>query len=363
MSEARELLVESANRVCADHCTRAAMEAAESGAWPATLWRTVESTGLAAAAAAEARGGAGADVDDLCALARVAGSWAIPVPLVETWLAEQMLAAAGMQPIEGPLTVGPVLRRDRVRLKRQGGAWLLSGEMKRVPWARAAAALVIVADSDEGSRTVALRDPPSIVEAFNYAREARDSVRLDGCRVADESVGSADRGMGRAELFFRGALFRAQQMAGAMERILEQTVAYAEERVQFGRPIGKFQAVQQQIAALASQVAASTAAAQAAAEANVQGLARFEIAAAKARIGEAVALVAGVGHQVHAAIGFTHEHSLHRSTRRLWSWRDEFGSESDWQAWVGRVAAQVGGESLWSYVVAARKPDLGALLP
>ena len=69
--------------------------------------------------------------------------------------------------------------------------------------------------------------------------------------------------------------------------------------------------------------------------------ARFEIAAAKARIGEAVALVAGVAHQVHAAMGFTHEHTLHRSTRRLWSWRDEFGTESEWQAWVGAVAAKL----------------------
>jgi alkylation response protein AidB-like acyl-CoA dehydrogenase len=363
MSEARELLVDSANRVFSDHCTRAAGEAAESGTWPATLWQALESTGLAAAAASELRGGAGTDVADLCALARAAGSWAVPVPLIETWLAEQMLAAAGMQPIEGPLTVGPVLRRDRVRLERQGRGWILSGELKRVPWARDAAALVIAADSAEGSRTVVLRDAPDIVEAFNYAREPRDSVRLDGYHITDECVGPADRGMGRAELFFRGALLRAQQMAGAMERILEQTVAYAEERIQFGRPIGKFQAVQQQIAALASHVAASIAAAQAVAEANAQGLARFEIAAAKARIGEAVAMVAGVGHQVHAAIGFTHEHSLHRSTRRLWAWRDEFGTESQWQAWVGMVAAQVGGEGLWPYVVAARKPDLGALLP
>lgn len=363
MSEARALLVESATRVFADHCTRAAAEAAERGEWPAALWEALQETGLAAAAASEVRGGAGTDMADLCALARVAGAWAVPAPLVETWLAEQMLAQAGMAPIEGPLSVGPVLRRDRVRLERDGAHWVLAGEMRRVPWARNASALVIAADSGEGMRTVVLRELPQVAESWNYAREPRDTVHLDGCRVAADCIGPAGRGMGRAELFFRGALLRAQQMAGAMERVLEHTVAYAQQRIQFGRPIGKFQAVQQQIAALASQVAASSAAAQAAAEANVSGLARFEIAAAKARIGEAVATVAGVGHQVHAAIGFTHEHALHRSTRRLWSWRDEFGTESEWQAWVGMVAASVGGEGLWPYVVASRKPDLGAALP
>jgi acyl-CoA dehydrogenase len=181
--------------------------------------------------------------------------------------------------------------------------------------------------------------------------------------ISDDNVGAAGRGWGRAELFFRGALFRTQSMAGAMERALELTVSYAKERVQFGRVIGKFQAVQQQIAAMASEVAAGSAVAQSAAEANAAGLARFEIAAAKARIGEAVSVVAGVAHQVHAAMGFTHEHSLHRSTRRLWAWRDEFGTETEWQAWVGNVAAQLGGEGLWRYVVAARKPDVGAALP
>ncbi|MPZ44726.1 MAG: acyl-CoA dehydrogenase [Betaproteobacteria bacterium] len=363
MSEVRDLLLESANRVFSDHCTRTAMQTAEAGNWPAALWQALEQTGLAAAGASETRGGAGTDIADLCALARVAGSWAVPMPLIETWLAEQMLAAAGMQPIQGPLSMGPVLRRDHVRLERDGARWVLSGAMKRVPWARDASALVVAADTVEGTRTVVVRDVPGVAEDWNYAREPRDSVRLDGCQLSDECVGPIDRGMGRAELFFRGALFRSQQMAGAMERVLEQTVAYAEERIQFGRPIGKFQAVQQQIAALASQVAASTAAAQAAAEANAEGLARFEIAAAKARIGEAVSTVASVAHQVHAAMGFTHEHSLHRSTRRLWAWRDEFGTESEWQAWVGVVAARVGGEGLWPYVVAARKPDLGAPLP
>ncbi len=363
MSETRTLLTESAGRIFTDLCTREQVEAAEAGTWPLGLWRALEETGLTAAAVTEDRGGAGAELADLCALARLVGFHAAPVPLIETWLAEQMLAAADMQPLGGALSVGPVLRRDHLRLERDRGGWLLTGELKRVPWARNAAAIVLAAESDDGTRTVVVRDMHGIVEGWNYAREPRDTLRLSRYPVPESSVGAANRGLGRAELFFRGALFRTQEMAGAMERVLELTVAYAKERVQFGRVIGKFQAVQQQIAALASQVAAGTAVAQGAAEANAAGLARFEIAAAKARIGEAVAVVAGVAHQVHAAMGFTHEHTLHRSTRRLWAWRDEFGTESEWQAWVGTVAASLGGEALWPYVVAARKPDFGAPLP
>ncbi len=357
------LLTDVAGRVFGDLCTREIAEAAEAGEWPRALWTVLAETGLTAAAVSEARGGAGATVGDLCALARLVGQYAAPVPLIETWLAEFMLAAAEMPAMEGVLSVGPVLRRDSVRLQRRSGGWKLTGALKRVPWGRDARALVVIAEAQEGSRTVVIEAPQCCRQHWSYAREPRDDIDLDGVVVRDAHVGAPGVGWNRAELYFRGALFRTQSMAGAMERALDLTVSYSKERVQFGRVIGKFQAVQQQIAAMASQVAAGSAVAQAAAAANSAGLARFEIAAAKARIGEAVSVVAGVAHQVHAAMGFTHEHSLHRSTRRLWAWRDEFGTETEWQAWVGRVAAQLGGEGLWPYVVAARKPDLGAPLP
>lgn len=363
MSEVRAMLVDGAQRLFNDLCTRASGEAAERGEWPQALWDALTETGLTAAAVSEERGGAGAEALDLYALARVLGYHAAPVPLVETWLAEMMLASAGLPPLAGPLTIGPVMRRDLLKLERRAGGWTLNGRLKRIPWARNATALVLVADADDGPRTVVVRNARVAKEDWNYAREPRDEVSFDDTPLADDDVGPAGRGCNRAELFFRGALFRALAMAGAMERVLELTVAYAKERKQFGRPIGKFQAVQQQIAALASQTAAGCAVAQAAAEANARRLSRFEIAAAKARVGEAVAINAGVAHQVHAAMGFTHEHPLHRSTRRLWAWRDEFGAESEWAAWVGQVAVQVGGERLWDFVVAAQKRDLGPALP
>ena len=130
---------------------------------------------------------------------------------------------------------------------------------------------------------------------------------------------------------------------------------YAQDRSQFGRPIGQFQAVQHQLAVLASQVAAANAAADAAMDAASKGPALFEIAAAKARIGEAAHIANGIAHQVHGAMGFTHEHALHRSTRRLWAWRDEFGTEGEWAEWVGQVAARVGGDGLWAFLTSDDK--------
>ena len=131
------------------------------------------------------------------------------------------------------------------------------------------------------------------------------------------------------------------------------TTQYAQDRVQFGRPIGKFQAVQQNLAVLAGQAAAATAAADLAAEAIGDAIRVLPIAAAKARTGEAAGIGAAIAHQVHGAIGFTFEHSLHFLTRRLWSWRDEFGNEAEWNRLVGRHMAGAGADRLWAEIVAA----------
>ena len=177
----------------------------------------------------------------------------------------------------------------------------------------------------------------------NYAGEPRDSFRLDGV-----SVTAIGEGGSRDDLHFDGALFRAAQMAGAMERVLDMTVAYAKERAQFGRTISKFQAVQQQIARLAGEAAAASAASHAAGDARSLGPARFETACAKLRAGEAAGEVAAIAHQVHGAVGFTHEYHLHFLTRRLWSWRDEFGSEAEWNRMNGRAIAAAGADHIWA---------------
>ena len=149
-----------------------------------------------------------------------------------------------------------------------------------------------------------------------------------------------------------GALARAAQMAGALESILAQSVRYATERKQFGRPIGAFQAIQHQLAILAGHTAASGMAAANACRAAERGDPTFEVAAAKVRVGEAAGVGASIAHQTHGAIGFTYEHSLHFSTRRLWSWRAEFGSESVWAAELGRRAAARGADQLWADLTA-----------
>ena len=157
-------------------------------------------------------------------------------------------------------------------------------------------------------------------------------------------------GIDQAALYRRGALARAMMMAGAMERALDTAVTYAAERKQFGRPIGKFQAVQQNLAVLAGQVAAAGAAADAGVEALLEtdpAKQEFLAGIAKTRGGDAATIASEIAHQVHGAIGFTKEYSLQLSTRRLWSWRDEFGGDTEWAAKVGAYVCTGGADALW----------------
>lgn len=149
------------------------------------------------------------------------------------------------------------------------------------------------------------------------AGEPRDTLGFAGLRVAGDAVAPVADGIDRAAVYRRGALARAVQMAGALERALDVAVTYAGERKQFGRPIAKFQAVQQQLSLMAGQVAAAGAAADAGVEALVQSdpaMQEFLIAIAKTRVGDAATVAAEIAHQVHGAIGFTKEYSLQLST-------------------------------------------------
>jgi len=355
MSDMRDVVVTNATRVFADLCTGEAHVLAERGEWQPSLWTVLEDAGFPYAAHAPARGGPGTDFGDALALVRAAGACHLPAPLAETMLAELVLAAAALPPLRGSATVAPVVPGDSVSLTRVPGGWRLTGLARRIPWGRHVDAIVFVGDAS-GTPAAALVRPKVALRADrNFANEPRDTLVLDGLRIADEDVAVHASCLSAQDLRTLGASFRVAAMTGAMETALEMSLSYAMERKQFGRPIAKFQAVQHQIAIMASQVAAANAATDAMIEAVGTGNASFEIAAAKLRVGEAAGIVAGIAHQVHGAMGFSLDHPLHRCTRRLWSWRDEFGSEHEWAEVIGDIVARLGHQELWPFLTSSAK--------
>lgn len=151
-----------------------------------------------------------------------------------------------------------------------------------------------------------------------------------------------------------GALLRSVQIAGALQGALGLSVRYAQERVQFGRPLSKFQAVQHMLAQLANETAAAATAARAACAKMDAGDGNLAIAIAKARAGQAVEKGAMLAHQIHGAIGVTLEYPLARLSRNMWRWAEDFGSHRQWSIEVGRTG--IGMPSAWHAVVAASDP-------
>ena len=344
MNELRGILSDTVTRLFTERVTPELRESAEKGVWPAALWQQVEENGLTLTPVPEARGGGGGTWQDAHVVVTAAGRFAVPLPLAETMLAGWLLAETGLDVPIGALTVAPVHDGDRLEVTRHGAGWRLSGVATRVPWGRAAQHVVVVAD---GSVALVAAEAAVVEPDVNLALEPRDTLTWQDAPVVAAAPAAA---LPNDSVRLYGALVRSAQMAGGLEYLLAQTVQYVSERKQFGRSIGSFQAIQHQLALLAGHTAAAGSAAANAFRAADRGDAAFEIAVAKVRTGEAAGLGAGIAHQCHGAIGFTYEHSLHFVTRRLWSWRAEFGAESRWAAEIGRDAARRGGEGLWPYV-------------
>lgn len=214
-----------------------------------------------------------------------------------------------------------------------------SGLLLRVPWARRAERILFVEDGRVRSVS---QQRVRIVPGTNLAGEERDTVVVE-----DAPVDVHDE-LDPEVLALRGALVRAVLMAGALERAAAVALEHARERIQFGRPIGRFQAVQAHLVTIAQQAALVGVAADAAL--SRQGA--FEIAAAKLLANRASVFAGRAAHQVLGARGVTLEHPLSLETRRLWSWRSEYGNDRFWSARLGGAAVAAGADRLYPTITA-----------
>lgn len=319
-----DLLADSIEQLLSGRCDLQRVrqvEADDSGAAAASLWQELAGSGFADALVAEARGGAGLGLEEAGAIALACGRHALPVPLALTMVVRAALAEAALAIPDGSISVATStsdpaggafgcaavafgMSADHVLVDAPSGGWLLAcGAAQRV---RAGGRASLSADL---CWTGLPGDAPRLPRG--------EPAAIDWRAV--------------------GAAITAAQIAGAAERVSQMTIAYANDRVQFGKPIGKIQAIQQQLSVMAEQgIAARTAA--------LLGLAGggwrvdpLRAAVAKVRAGEAAATVAAIAHAVHGAIGVTEEFDLQMFTRRLHEWRMQYGGESYWSRRIGRA--------------------------
>ncbi len=311
---ADDLLVETIDKIFAEHCTPERLTAAE-GHFDATLWNTLEESGLTLVGVPEQQGGSGGTLHDAAAIMTAVGYHAAPVPLSDSMIAARLR-------IDAPVANG-------IHVAVAGA---------RVPWL------------DQAAVVVGLSAPSVLRSGHNYAAEPYAVITADSLascavnhlRVANEQL----------------ALARSLQIAGALQRVSELCVQYATEREQFGKPIGKQQILQHYLAQIAGEAVTAQAAADNAVDLMAVGAnggvdadeLTMVIAAAKVVSSRAVGTVNRLAHQLHGAIGYTDEHRLQFWTRRLWAWRDDFGTEAQWAAVLGRSVCGAGGQALWPVV-------------
>ncbi len=319
--------------------------------WKTPLWRTLSEAGLPLSWVPENCGGSGGSLADGFSLATSAGRFAVAVPLAETMLAGWLLAQAGIESPSGIMTVAPANPRDLITLHASG---TLTGRGRGVPFAGSAQHLAVIATSADGY-AIALVEASAchITGGLNLGNDASDIVTFND--VKPLAIKPAPQGFTPTSLLLMGCVVRSLQIAGALESMLDMTVRYANERVAFEKKIGKFQAVQHNLAKLAGEVAAAVTAASSAADtiANAETFddaVFLEATSAKICCAEAAEKSAAIAHQVHGAIGFSKEHILHRYTLRALAWRDDFGNESYWALELGKFVAARGADELWPLV-------------
>jgi acyl-CoA dehydrogenase len=345
-SELHTLILDSYQRLCGAHVDVKVQELFADGQLSSALWDEVEALGLPGLLTDY-----GDDLDNpqvtALAIAQLTGYNCVPLPLIENMIAHALLHRAGIDVPAGMLALGTM--RD-AHLDLAADKAVLSGKTK-VPWARHARHIVL-ATQTQGQEFVLLLPTDgagiTIVHANNPAGEPHDRVQFDAspCSGHAEAPGCLDR------TTLEMARYRAALMVGAAESALDMTAKYVNERTQFGRPLGKFQAVQQSLAVFAGEVASALSACSLAfskAEPDWQ-----TVATAKVRADVAASVGCNSAHQAHGGIGVTAEYPLHLRTRRLWSWRAENGSGTTWARRLGEAFIAGGPDNLWPAITDIR---------
>ncbi len=315
------LLVESFERLLQGACSPAVVREAERSLDVSKLWSELQASGYLDLLVP---GAADAGLREAFPLWLACGAHALPLPLAQTQWARGLLGA------QAP--AGPIALADRVRREADGRL-----RCAGVPFGAVAKSLL-------------LRTPEGDLVCVPLTDADVQRSGVHGSLQADIVLPSRPGGIvplpADTDLQAAGALITATLTAGALQRVLATTLQYANDRAQFGKPIGKFQAVQQQLAVLAEQAFAARMAAELACAETGLLPQRLRAAVAKARAAEAAEKAVAIAHAVHGAIGVTAEFDLQLLTRRLQEWRGDHGSASYWQAELGRALVAAKGAAV-----------------
>ncbi len=312
------------------------------GGFDPALWAAMGEQGWVGVELDEARGGLGLGAVETAVLCEQIGRHVAPAPFLSTALCLGVLArasAAGVHAADEPLdallstgaigTVAWLHGAPALRAHADGSSWALTGGTGPVLYAPSASVVVAVAADDDGAAGLYAVPLGGDAAARPPREPAMDRTRELGMLVFDGARGARLGGPAEVDaLLDRGATGHAAEMLGAASAALDMAVAYAKDRVQFGRPIGSFQAVKHRLADMLVDVEGMRSSVFHAAWSIGAGDPGASIAAsvAKSWCSEAGKRVMASALQVHGGIGFTWEHDLHLFLKRAQLDQLAFGS-------------------------------------
>lgn len=331
LTDEQEDLRAATRRLLTDHAPmpRVREIAVDGGDYDRDLWRRLAGLGLTGLIVDERHGGGSAGHVELCVVLEELGRALAPVPFVAgPVLAATALRAAGGVAADELLprvasgaaivtvAVPEAAGSGTVHATRDGDRLRLDGTIGPVLDGQHADQVIVATDT---GLALLDSDPPGLTRTpLTSTDPTRGFARLDLAGVRARPLDGDDPAAVRRRIADTGALALAAEQVGGMTRCLDMTVEYAKIRMQFGRPIGSFQAVKHACADLYSEIEQATAALRYAAWAADEDPAAFGVAAslAKAACSQAYSHVAAQTIQLHGGIGFTWEHDAHLYAKR-----------------------------------------------
>lgn len=324
------MFVEAIESILQDACTPAAVRAVEGGADPRGLWATIEDAGFLELLVPEQSSGAGLTLSELAPVLIAMGRHPLPVPLAQSVAARALLRRAGLGVPNGMITLAQAGMREA-----DGGV-----VCPVTPYGAIADHVVLGLDG----KLLLLDAGAASRVATGVHRDQAATLRWPAQAVPEPVAAPG------ADVGAWGAALHAALIAGAARRVFDLTLQYCNDRTQFGRAIGKFQAVQHQLSVMAELVAACHIAGQVGFAGDGDQPDRIAAAIAKARTSEAAATIAATAHALHGAIGITEEYDLQLLTRRLHQWRMAHGSEAFWEPVVGAACLASGQDTVVDFI-------------
>lgn len=314
MNSMDDVLRDSLERFLKSHCTPHDVRRHERGASTTPLWQSLEEHGYPNGMLGEEAGGAALGLSDIRAVTVLLGQYLLPVPLAETMFARTLLSNAGVDSPAGPM----ILLGESHGENGRADAAVLFGLVAQHALIECVDGLNLVSLAGAEVTSTGVRGSQSA--HIRWHRDRRPIATLSKPEIPLVAI---------------NAMLRAALMVGAMQRLLSMTLDYANTREQFGRSIGKFQVIQQQIAEMAEQLLSAEMAVQMAFAGSHFPTRPLLSGLAKQRSSAAASVVAATAHAVHGAVGLSEECDLQLYVRRLYEWRLADGSEAYWAEQLG----------------------------